>query len=257
MTSSVRSFWDGRASDPSLDQAQVTHPDIWQRWLEIEAVRRYLRSGDRVIDIGCGSGYATKKFSDHVASVTGVDFSPGMIERATADKDVPANAQFATCDVLQLAAQQFGTFDVAITMRCLINLPDWEAQQRALANIASIVKPGGRYIFVEGFKDGRDNLNRMRTRMGLEAMPVVWHNVDFERDRTLEFLGRYYKVAEECGFGLYDLIARIVHPVLVAPEPPKYEAKINEIAARIAAAMPGCDELSRVLILVLERNDRA
>jgi SAM-dependent methyltransferase len=252
--SSVKSFWDDRARDPALDPAQVTHPDTWQRWLEIETVKPFLHTGGRVIDIGCGSGYATKKFAALVSSILGVDFSQGMIDRARQDGAVPPNASFETANVLGLAPASFGLFDTAVTMRCLINLPDWDTQQTALSNIASVVRPGGRYIFVEGCKDGRDRLNEARYDMGLQPMPAVWHNVDFERERTLAFLQRYFTVVEELGFGLYDLIARVVHPLLAAPEAPRYEAKINEIAARIASKRQGCNEISRVLFLVLERK---
>jgi hypothetical protein len=43
--SEVKAFWDQRAADPSCDPAQVTHPDIWQRWLEIETIKRLLPKG--------------------------------------------------------------------------------------------------------------------------------------------------------------------------------------------------------------------
>jgi SAM-dependent methyltransferase len=252
---SVKSFWNDRARDPSLDQAQVTHPDTWQRWLEIEAVKPLLANAGRVIDVGCGSGYATKRFAPLVAEIKGVDFSEGMISRALGDSEVPRNASFEVCDVLDLAAAAYGLFDVAITLRCLINLPDWDAQKAALANIAAVVKPKGRYLFVEGCKEGRDGLNRARVGLGLEPMPPVWHNVDFEYARTIDYLSRYYSVLEERSFGLYDLIARVVHPLLVAPEKPKYKAEINEIAAHVALKMQACSDIARVLFLVLERKD--
>lgn len=251
--SSVKSFWDGRAGDPSLDQAQVTHPDVWQRWLEIEKVKPLLRSGERVIDIGCGSGYATKAFAPLVASIQGVDFSEGMIERARSG-EVPANARFDVGNVLELNSGSFGLFDTAISLRCLINLPDWETQKTALANIASVIRPGGRYIFVEGYKDGRDRLNGVRTGMGLAEMPPVWHNIDFEEGQTIEFLERYFTVTRQDGFGIYDILSRVVHPAMVAPDMPRYEAKINEVAAQLATLVPACSDLSRVLFLVLERN---
>lgn len=251
---SVKSFWDDRANDPSLDQAQVTHPDIWQRWLEIEAVKPFLEKADRAIDIGCGSGYATKRFAPLVSEITGIDFSAAMIGRALHGDHCPGNAGFKVADVLELSADCFGLFDVAITLRCLINLSDWETQKAALANIASVVKPGGRYIFVEGSKDGRDELNNMRASIGLERMPDVWHNVDFQRDRTLNFLSRYYTVERELGFGVFDLISRIVHPLLVTPERPQYDARINEIAAHIALKMQVCNDVSRVLFLLLKRK---
>jgi SAM-dependent methyltransferase len=249
----VKPFWDDRAADQSLDAAQVTHPDIWQRWLEIETIKRIMPRGGRAVDIGCGAGFATKKLAPLVGEILGVDFSKGMVTRAQQNES-PSNASFVVGDVLNLTPGQFGMFDVALTIRCLINLSDWDTQRRALANIAGLIKSGGFYIFVEGILDGRAALNHLRQSVGLEAMPMVWHNQDFERAKTLDFLDRYFVLEQEVGFGSYDLIARVVHPLLVAPSSPKYEAKINEIAARVALERPNDVENSRVAVFRLRRR---
>jgi SAM-dependent methyltransferase len=251
--SDVKQFWDDRAADPALDASQVTHPDVWQRWLEIETIKTLVSPRDRVIDIGCGAGYATKQIAPRVTDILGVDYSAGMIARATAE-DVPANARFAVGDVLNLSPANFGVFDVAVTIRCLINITDWPTQQAALRNIAEVVRPGGRYIFVEGLRDGRDALNKLREAVGLERMPTVWHNLDFDRAETLGFLDEYFHLEREIGFGSYDTIARVVHPLLVAPDPPTYTAKINEIAARIALQRPDDLTNSRAVVFCLRRR---
>jgi SAM-dependent methyltransferase len=253
--SEVKQFWDGRAADPALDASQVTHPDIWQRWLEIETIKTLVSPRDRVIDIGCGAGYATKQIAPVVAEILGTDYSAGMIKRALTDEaGVPPNARFEVADVLQLSPDQFGVFDVALTVRCLINLADWPTQQLALRNIARVVKPGGLYIFIEGRRDGRAALNRLREAMGLERMPTVWHNLDFDRTETLEFLDEYFHLEREIGFGTYDLIARAIHPLVVAPNEPEYAAKINELAARVALHRPNDLENSRVAVFCLRRR---
>ncbi len=251
--SEVKAFWDTRAGDPSLDEDQVTHRDVWQRWLEIETAKRYLRPADRVIDIGCGNGYGTRQLAAGVAEMLGIDYSAPMIERARAG-DTPANLNFEVCDVLELAPEHFGTFDVALSFRCLINLASSESQWRAIDRIASVVRPGGRFVFVEGCADGRHALNGLRQCMGLSAMPPVFHNRDFEAEATLAYLDRDFVVEERRNFGIYDLIARVVHPLLVAPEEPQYQAPINEIAARLAVGRQDAEDLSRVLFLVLRRK---
>jgi SAM-dependent methyltransferase len=135
----------GKAGQPirPFDATQVTHPDVWQRWLEIETIKRLLWREAVVIDVGCGNGFATKQLAPLVKSIVGVDQSDGMIRRAKEEGALPSNATFAVADVLDLSPAQVGTFDVALTIRCLINLPDWQMQQGALANIAGILKPGG------------------------------------------------------------------------------------------------------------------
>jgi SAM-dependent methyltransferase len=206
-----------------------------------------------LIDIGCGAGLTTKEIAPQVSEAFGVDFSEGMIERASTPP-VPSNAKFAVADVLNLSQKDFGTFDVALSVRCLINLPDWQTQQIALRNIAQIIRPGGLYLFIEGSSGGRAELNRMREAVGLQSMPTVWHNCDFDRAQTLSYLDEYFSLECELGYGSYDLIARVVHPLLVAPEAPRYEAKINEIAARVAFERMGDTLNSRVAVYLLRRR---
>ena len=252
----VKTFWDDRAADPSCNPAQVTHPDIWQRWLEIETVKRILPRGKRVIDIGCGNGFATKQIAPLCDEILGVDYSDGMITRARAEgNSIPRSGKFAVADVLDLNPNAFGLFDVAITMRCLINLVDWNAQKQALINIAQILRPNGLYIFIEGSRDGREALNRLREAVGLQAMPTVWHNVDFDHKETLGFLDDYFILERHIGFGSYDLIARAFHPLYVAPGQPEYNSKINELAARLALERPDDIANSRVAVYCLRRRE--
>ena len=181
--SQVKKFWETRAQDQSLTDAEATHSDVWQRWLEIETIKPFLRATDSMVDVGCGSGYATRLLAPFVRETLGVDFSESMIDRARTAAAGKPNLRFEVGNALDLDPQALGTFDVALSVRCLINLESWDLQQRAIENIAKLLKPGGRFIFVEGLADGRRNLNAMRAQMGLAEMPTVWHNVDFEESQ--------------------------------------------------------------------------
>src|SRR5215204_5749471 len=214
--SQVKKFWETRAQDQSLTDAEATHSDVWQRWLEIETIKPFLRAIDSLVDVGCGSGYATR--------------------------------------LLALDSQALGTFDVALSVRCLINLESWDRQQRAIQNIARLLKPGGRFIFVEGLADGRRNLNAMRTQMGLSEMPAVWHNVDFEESQLMPYLDRFFTLDARRHFGTYDFVSRIVHPMAVAPGQPVYDSPINRTAAQLAVHLQEFAALSRVLFLALTRR---
>jgi len=251
----VKAFWDARAKEHTK-QKEVTHRDIWQRWLEIEQIKHFLRPKDRVLDVGCGNGYTTGEICRCVREVVGIDYSRQMILRADRELRGKArkNVRFAVRDVLDLAPEDFGRFDAAITERCLINLPSWKEQQRALANIAAVLKPGGRLIFVEGGRSGRDHLNRLRKRVGLSAMPIVWHNRDFEEQRLLRSVTRHFLVEERLSFGVYDFISRVVYPLVVHPREPEYDSPFNQIAATVALQYSALDPISRIIFLVLKKK---
>jgi ubiquinone/menaquinone biosynthesis C-methylase UbiE len=256
---SVRDFWDERARDDNAEANQVTHPDVWQRWIEIELLKRQLRPDDDVLEVGCGNGYTTAHVAPLVRSVRAVDFSEAMIERAKSDcQDVRTASggvpQFSVGDALRLSADDLGQFDLVTSQRCLINLPSWEDQQEALRRIASVTKPGGRFIMMEGCAQGRRALDEARERMGLDRMPNVWHNIDFEVDQTKEFLATDFELVHEQYLGTYDFVSRLVHPLLVAPEGPQYEAEINRIAAELTMQLTGFPELGRLFFWVLERR---
>jgi hypothetical protein len=53
---------------------------------------------------------------------------------------------------------------------------------------------------------------------------------------------------------VYDFIARIVHPLAVAPADPQYDARLNEIAAKLALQLQEFGHVSRALFLVLTRK---
>jgi SAM-dependent methyltransferase len=250
----VKAFWDARAQDHSLTDVETTHRDVWQRWLELETIKRYLRPADRLLDVGCGSGYATRILAPLVREAVGVDYSQSMIARAEEADAAGARVRFQVADVLALGAAGLGVFDTALSVRCLINLASWDDQQTALDNIADVLAPGGRFVFVEGLADGRRGLNALRTRVGLEAMPPVWHNVDFEESALLPFLSRRFEVEDRRHFGMYDLVARVVHPMTVAPDAPTYDSPFNRTAAQLALHLQDFGDISRVGFLVLRKK---
>ena len=249
-----KKFWETRAQDQSLTDAEATHSDVWQRWLEIETIKPFLRATDSMVDVGCGSGYATRLLAPLVRETLGVDFSESMIERARAAAAGKPNLRFEVGNALDLDPHALGTFDVALSVRCLINLETWELQQRAIENVATLLKPGGRFIFVEGLADGRRNLTAMRAQMGLSEMPTVWHNIDFEESRLMPNLDRFFTLDARRHFGVYDFVSRIVHPMAVAPESPVYDSAINRTAAQLSVQLQDFGPVSRVAFLVLGRR---
>src|SRR3989442_107288 len=122
---------------------------------------------------------------------------------------------------------------------------------RVLDNVATVLRPGGRFIFIEGGRQGRKNLNLLRTTAGLEAMPTVWHNVDFDEAETLAYLDRDFVLERRLPFGVYDFVARVVHPLLVAPDAPVYGSRINQIAATLALHVDAVPQLSPLVFRVL------
>ncbi len=229
--SEVVAHWDRQAREHGMADT-ATSPDHFYRELEIRCIMPYIRNGVRVLDIGCGNGYATRKFANiNMASrFTGMDISEEMILHTPARK--PKNLMFVRGDVMRLTGQ----FDQVISTRCLINLPSWEAQQIALKNILDVLPKGGELILVENTIDGLELLNEQRAKLGLSNIQMKWHNKYFNLRDLRSYLAKGFEVMAERNIGCpYYLISRVLYAKLAADagEELRYDHPINEIAAQL------------------------
>lgn len=222
-------YWDKQAETSSPANI-VTLNDYNQRELELHFISKYLNKTDFVIEAGCGNGYSTRTFSKLVDHVLAFDFSEAMIERAIRENKDLDNVVFTTGDVQDTKFDD-NIADVVVSQRCLINLNTWEKQKSAINEIHRILKPGGLFVLVEGIEI--DGLNKVRKKMGLSQINVVSHNNNFNAEKLVKHIKREFYIVEIRTFGMYDFITRILHPLVVYPNEPKYDAKINEIAKRI------------------------
>lgn len=230
-------FWTGRAKEIEQEK-QVTHNDFWLRHVEIELIKRYLKPSDRVLDVGCGNGYTCRQIASLVQDVVGVDINQAMIDRAIKESG-KENFTYHCNEFLDMIAP---IYDVIISERFLINLSGCEEQRQALQKMCELLKSDGLLIICETIKSGRERLNELRKMAGLSDMPVVPFNVDFETTDALDLMvtraGNVGFCNEE-SLEVYDFISRVVHPAFVAPDKPRYDSKMNEVAAKLCLASHG------------------
>lgn len=100
--------------------------------------------GQRVVDIGCGTGISTVVLSDVVGPggrVTGVDISPGMLAVARKRAAGHQNVEFIEGDAGRLDSILAGRkFDVVLYNACIFLLPD---AADSLGGAFRIIRPGG------------------------------------------------------------------------------------------------------------------
>jgi SAM-dependent methyltransferase len=117
---------------------------------ELESLIARLPAGASVLDVGCGNGIPfTKQILASGCEVVGVDSSPRMLERF--EKNCPGTPFI--CAPIQSADLAGRLFDAAVAWGVLFHLPHDE-QGRAIAKIASVLKPGGLFLFTAGDEDG-------------------------------------------------------------------------------------------------------
>jgi ubiquinone/menaquinone biosynthesis C-methylase UbiE len=111
----------------------------------------HLEEGESVLDVGCGTGTLAIAATYRVGglgSVTGVDASPEMIDRAkkkARKRGVEVNFQTAAAQSLPF---RDAAFDVVLSTVMLHHLPD-NARAMCISEIRRVLKPGGRLLAVD------------------------------------------------------------------------------------------------------------
>jgi ubiquinone/menaquinone biosynthesis C-methylase UbiE len=105
--------------------------------------------GDRVLDVGCSSGYLARLLAAAAApsgSVTGLDPSQAAIARAR--RVAPAGATFTVGVAQDLSAFADGAFDVVTSTLALHHVPA-RKRQDALREMYRVTRPGGRLLIAD------------------------------------------------------------------------------------------------------------
>jgi SAM-dependent methyltransferase len=110
-----------------------------------------LARGERVVDLGCGNGWATRLIAGLTGAETlGVDGGVEMVARARRLSTGAANVAFVQAPFGALPVAD-GAFDRIISMEALYYAPDLAA---AISEIHRVLRPGGRAeIMVDCFAE--------------------------------------------------------------------------------------------------------
>ena len=242
---------------------RTTASDHQLRELEIDTGSSYMRDGMTTLDVGCGLGYAVTQYAQrHDATCHGIDYSENMIAGAAElviknYPDVAPRTHFQHASVTALPFPD-DHFDVVTSHRCLMALLDWQKQQDALREIHRVLKPGGVLVLMEGTFEGLDRLNQARTKVGLEPIAPDGRDrlitLKFHEQELLSFCRPYFAHENTHRFGLYYFLTRVVQPLLVAPEKPSYDHKLNEVARQLSAAFPDFEGMGHLVGFALSKR---
>lgn len=112
----------------------------------IEALE--LKTGDRVLDLACGSGVHALRLAQRGVEVLGVDIAPSLVahcrERAASAEEGTVMARFEQGDMRALAYDS--DFDAVLLFSGSFGFYDDATNADVLARIARALKPGGRVV---------------------------------------------------------------------------------------------------------------
>ncbi len=142
--------------------------------------------GERILDLGCGTGHLTAKIAESGALVTGIDSSVSMV--AQARQNFPA-LKFRLEDARDFRFNE--PFDAVFSNAALHWIHDAEA---VVQTVARALSSGGRFVLEMGV---RGNISHIR-----EATESVLREAGKSPRCPWYFpsLGEYSAILERCGF---------------------------------------------------------
>jgi putative ABC transport system ATP-binding protein len=148
-----------------------------------------LRSGESVLEVGCGTGTLALLAKERVAEtgrVLGVDPSPNLLagaRRKASRAGLAIDFQLGGIERLAVPDQ---SFDVVLNSFVMHHLPD-ELKRQGLAEIARVVKPGGRVLIVD-YNRSEEHVSRRASlgagQFGIQDLPALMQQVGLSQIET-------------------------------------------------------------------------
>jgi cyclopropane fatty-acyl-phospholipid synthase-like methyltransferase len=135
-------YWYDENDDTPLDEAQ-------KRLTRKVVDTLGLRSGENVLDAGCGTGVTTVHIAgEYGVQVTGITLSPVEVATAQAKASESGLSDQARFEVADFHAQPYpeNHFDAIVAIEALFNSFDLE---KALLEFLRVLRPGGRVAIAE------------------------------------------------------------------------------------------------------------
>jgi trans-aconitate methyltransferase len=153
------------------------------------------KPGERILDLGCGTGALAQQIADAGATVVGVDASAAMIVQA--QKNYP-DLDFRVADAVSMQFAE--SFDAVFSNAAL----HWvRPPELAAARVFAALKPGGRLVLEMG---GKGNVARV-LRAAITAGRQM--GIDLTADIEINYfpsIGEYAGLLEQAGFTVSSAI---------------------------------------------------
>lgn len=149
----------------------------------------HLQSGDKVLDVGCGTGTLAIEAQERVGAAgraTGIDPGVQQIARArskAAARHLPVDFRVGVIEHLPFPDQ---TFDVVLSAIMMHHLPD-DLKRQGLAEIARVLKPGGRLVIADFKRPEERQTHRFGAGgTGLQDLSAFVKDAGFSQAETQE-----------------------------------------------------------------------
>ena len=159
---------------------------------------------DLVLDLGCGTGSMTLELARRGYDMTGIDYSPEMLDVARErafDEGIGQTVLWLCQDMREF--ELYGTVDAAVCCLDGINhLTGAKDLDKCLKLVHNYLMPNGLFIFDINGKHKFENVYAdMTYTMEKDGAFCIWQNYYNEKNKLCDF---YITLFEECEDGRYE-----------------------------------------------------
>jgi len=169
----------------SAGQWDRVRDELFGDRFHLAALAAFAQGEWTVGDLGCGTGQSSAAIAPFVAHVIAVDASAAMLQAAKKRLHGIDNIELRRGELEALPIDE-ARLDAATLMLVLHHLPEPE---RALAEVARVLKPGGRAIVVDMQPHDRENYRQQMGHVwlgfGEDHVRAIFHESGFEDVRIV------------------------------------------------------------------------
>ncbi len=143
----VRHHWDARAATFDDEPGHGLHSQEQREAWHAVLTRLTGGASQRVLDVGCGTGFLALMFAELGHSVTGIDLAPQMLTLARQKaRQAQLTVQFRLENAASLSDPN-GSYDLVVARHVIWTLPD---PAQAVGEWLRVLRSGGRLVLIEG-----------------------------------------------------------------------------------------------------------
>jgi ubiquinone/menaquinone biosynthesis C-methylase UbiE len=192
----------GYWADPTIEPVDplADFAEAQDRLTDLVGVNAGARSGQRMLDVGCGIGAPARRLARATgASVTGITISSGQVDVATArsrQQGLDERTSFQVADAMSLPFAE-DEFDGAIAIESILHMPD---KLQAFREIYRVLRPGAALVIADFVLNEREAIDSMQaTEVTDRASSILDLLAPLTHDD-------YRQLAGQAGFKVEDVL---------------------------------------------------
>jgi ubiquinone/menaquinone biosynthesis C-methylase UbiE/uncharacterized protein YbaR (Trm112 family) len=159
------------------------------------------RTGDLILDAGCGTGMGTRMLHHAGISTVALDLSMASLERLSTHMTT-SGIRYVRANICRLPFAS-KVFDRLICANTLQHLPAWDLRQRCVEQFARVVKPAGTVVVTaHGFSVSKRRAGWTKEGTARSSSGDVQYIYRYEVQEFRDLLARNLRVESITGAGL-------------------------------------------------------